>query len=191
MVKQEFMDLGIAENQAEKAAEASKKELESYVPKHRFDEVNDAKKKLEKDLKEQTDNLESLKKSAGDNKELQNQIKQLQEDAAEKEQQYQNDLKELRLSNAIKTAITGKVMDEELVEGLFDKSKLLLGEDGKVTGLDEQLKNLQEKKFFLFKKEEENPKPPAFHQVGGNPPNSQEEGGKLTLKEALAAKYNV
>lgn len=190
MEKQEFVDLGISEEQAVKAAEASKKELEGYVPKHRFDEVNEAKKKVEKDLKEQTGNLETLKKSAGDNEDLQNQIKQLQEDAAEKEQQYQNDIKELRLSNAIKTAVSGKVLDEELVEGLFDKSKLILDEDGKVTGLEEQMKGLQESKSFLFKKEEEQQKPPAFHKVGGDPPSPQEGGNRLTLKEALAAKYS-
>lgn len=189
MEKQEFMDLGIAEEQAEKAAQASKKELEGYVPMHRFEEVNNAKKKAEKDLKDQADNLETLKKSAGDNEELQNQIKQLQEDAAEKEQQYQKELQELQMSNAIKTAITGKALDDELVESLFDKSKLILNEDGKVTGLEEQLKALQESKSFLFKKEDEQQKPPAFHKVGGDPPSNQ-EGGNKTLKEALEAKYN-
>ena len=35
--------------------------------------------------------------------------------------------------------------------GLFDKTKLILSADGKVTGLDEQVKALQEGKAFLFK----------------------------------------
>ena len=121
MEKQDFMNLGIAEDQAAKAADASKKELEGYVPRHRFDEVNEAKKKAEKDLKEQAGNLETLKESAGDNEDLQKQIRQLQEDAAEKEKQYQAELQELRMSNAIRTAITGKVLDEELVDKVVER----------------------------------------------------------------------
>ena len=40
MNKQQFLDLGLTEDQAAKAETESKKELETYVPKHRFDEVN-------------------------------------------------------------------------------------------------------------------------------------------------------
>ncbi|MGI6302244.1 MAG: phage scaffolding protein [Verrucomicrobiota bacterium] len=57
------------------------------------------------------------------------------------------------LTNAIKLAIAGKVHDEGLVTSLFDKSKLILSEDGKIAGLDEQLKNLNDTKKFLFKEE--------------------------------------
>ena len=44
MNKEEFVAIGIDEKLAEKAAEQSKKELSNYVPKERFDEVNEAKK---------------------------------------------------------------------------------------------------------------------------------------------------
>lgn len=188
MVKQEFIDLGISEEQAQEAEKASKKELEGYIPMHRFEEVNSAKKKLEEDLKQQAASLEELKNSAG-NEELETKIKELQEEAKERDKAHKQEMQELRLSNAVKTAIAGKVMDEELVAGLFDKSKLILGEDGKVTGLDEQLKSLQESKAFLFKQEEQTDKPPAFHKVGAEPPRG-EEGGQKTLREALAAKFN-
>ena len=36
-----------------------------------------------------------------------------------------------------------------------DRKKLILGDDGKVTGLDEQIKSLKESKPFLFKQEEQ------------------------------------
>ena len=178
MNKQEFIDLGLSEELAEKAAAASKKELDEYIPKHHFEEVNEAKKKLEE-----------LKKSSGDNEDLKNQIQKLQDDAAEKEKKYQDDMNELRMNNAIKLALSGQAQDEELVAGLFDRSKLILNEDGKVTGLDEQLKALRETKGFLFKEQVE--EKPGFHKVGGNPPSNQTGGESMSLHDAIAAKYNM
>ena len=60
-------------------------------------------------------------------------------------------MKELKLTTAIKLAIGDSAHDADLVSGLVDKSKLLLGDDGKVTGLEEQVKALKEGKAFLFK----------------------------------------
>ena len=39
----------------------------------------------------------------------------------------------------------------DLVANLVDTSKLILSDDGKVTGLDEQIKVLKTEKSFLFK----------------------------------------
>lgn len=153
MNKQQFLDLGLTEDQATKAETESKKELETYVPKHRFDEVNKENKTLKDTVKENATQLETLKTSAGDNETLKNQITTLQADNQKKDSEYQAQLKDLQISNAIKLAIADKAQDADLVSGLFDKTKLILGDDGKITGLDEQVKTLKEGKPFLFKAE--------------------------------------
>ena len=122
-----------------------------YVEKTKFDEVKQAKKQLEADVKDRDTQLETLKKSAGDNATLKQQIEQLQNDNKKKDEEYQAELKDLKLTNAIKLAITDSAQDIDLVTGLIDKSKLILSEDGKVTGLDEQITGLKESKSFLFK----------------------------------------
>lgn len=127
-----------------------------YVEKTKFDEVKQAKKQLETDVKDRDKQLETLKKSAGDNATLKQQIEQLQNDNKKKDEEYQAELKDLKLTNAIKLAITDSAQDIDLVTGLIDKSKLILSEDGKVTGLDEQVTGLKESKSFLFKSEESN-----------------------------------
>lgn len=127
-----------------------------YVEKTKFDEVKQAKKQLETDVKDRDTQLETLKKSAGDNATLKQQIEQLQNDNKKKDEEYQAELKDLKLTNAIKIAITDSAQDIDLVTGLIDKSKLILSEDGKVTGLDEQITGLKESKSFLFKSEESN-----------------------------------
>ena len=191
MNKQEFLDLGLSEEQAKKAEEASKKELEGYVSKHHFDEVDEARKKAEGDLAERNQQLEALKQSAGDSEDLQKQIQALQDEAKEKDAKYKEELKELKLTGAIKAVLAGKAQDEDLVAGLFDKSKLILGEDGKVTGLEEQLKSLQESKAFLFKQEEKKDDKPGFYKLGGNPPKNNNDGAAVSLKDAIAARYGM
>ena len=66
-------------------------------------------------------------------------------------------------------------------------------DDGKITGLDEQVKALKESKPFLFKQEEKpNPKR-GFFPLGGKQPDSGKDGneGHMTMKEAIAAKLNL
>jgi hypothetical protein len=125
-----------------------------YIEKSKFDEVKQAKKQLETDIKDRNTQLEDLKKSAGDNAALKQQIEQLQNDNKKKDEEYQAELKDLKLTNAIKLAITDSAQDVDLVSGLIDKSKLILSDDGKITGLDEQINGLKEGKSFLFKSEE-------------------------------------
>ena len=187
MTKEQFTTLGLSEEQAEKAAAESAKELKGYVPMHRFEEVNTENKSLKEAAKENETALENLKKAAGNQEELTAQIQQMQNEAKEAEQKHMEELKEIRMTNAIRLAIAGKTQDEELVAGLFDRTKLILDDDGKVTGLEEQLKSLRESKSFLFK--EEKPGKPGFHKVGGNPPESNNQTeGRVSMKDAIQAK---
>ena len=187
MNKEAFLSLGISEELADKAAKESAKELEGYVPKHQFAEVEAENKPLKETAKENEKSLENLKNATGNQEELTAQIQKMQEEAKEAEQKHKEELEEIRMMNAIKLAIVGKTQDEELVAGLIDRKKLFLGDDGKVSGLEEQLKALKENKSFLFK--EEKTEKPGFHKIGGNPPeNSQKVEGKVSMKEAIQAK---
>lgn len=191
MKKEEFIALGIDEKLAEKASEESKKELSGYVPKTRFDEVNEAKKQLETSANDYKTQLETLKASAGDNEALKQQIAELQTQNQQKDTEYQEKLKDLQLTNAIKLAVADSAQDCDLVAGLVDKSKLILGDDGKVTGLDEQMKALKESKSFLFREEkpQETPKPQPGFKVGAVTTPSQTSGdGKVSMRDAIAAK---
>lgn len=192
MTKEQFIALGLTEEQAKKAAETSTEELKTYIPKHRFDEVNEENKNLKTTVKENATQLETLKGSVGDNEALKTQIAALQADNQKKDQEYQTKLKDLQLTNAIKLAVAGKVQDEDIVSNLIDKSKLILGDDGKVTGLDEQLKGLKESKAFLFKEEkpaDPNEPKPGF-KVGADGKGVEQQPTKPTsLYNAVAAHF--
>ena len=72
----------------------------------------------------------------------------------ESEQEHQRQLEELIKETAIKTAIADKAQDIDIVAKLFDMDKITVDEDGKVSGVDEQLTAMQESKKFLFKTNE-------------------------------------
>lgn len=160
-----------------------------YVEKSKFDEVKQAKKQLETDIKDRDTQLEDLKKSAGDNAALKQQIESLQADNKKKDEDHQAELKDLKLTNAIELAIADSAQDVDLVTGLIDKSKLLLSDDGKVTGLDEQITGLKEAKSFLFKAETNNNQSnnPKFTTTLNN---GNADGGatKKTLSQLMAEK---
>ena len=151
MKKEEFIALGISEELAAKAEAASVKELEGYVPKEQLESANTEKKHLQDDIKARDDQLEELRKSSGDNAELKKQIEELQKANRADAEKHAGEMKELRLTSAIKLAVAGKVHDEDMAAALFDRTRLVLAEDGKVAGLEEQLKAIRESKGFLFK----------------------------------------
>lgn len=52
MKKEDFINLGIEEELASKLEQASMDELKSFIPKGRFDEINNSKKSIETQLAE-------------------------------------------------------------------------------------------------------------------------------------------
>lgn len=131
-------------------------------------------------ITERDKQLETLKKSAGDNETLTQQIADLQAENKDAKEKYEAEMRELKLDTAIKLSIAGKVHDETIALGQFDKTKLILNDDGKVTGLEEQVKALRESKSFLFKEDGEPQRKTK--------PNYKPAAGEIH-KERYAAQY--
>lgn len=160
--------IGVSDDKKAEAEKAFKDFLDgAYVPKSRFNEVNEEKKTLQATVSERDKQLEDLKKNAGDNADLKEQIKNLQEANKKAAADYEQKIKDTKLDAAIKIAVGSSAQDVDIVAGLIDRSKLILGDDGKVAGLDEQVKELQTSKAFLFKTD--TGKPPYQPNGGGDP----------------------
>ncbi|MGG4397234.1 phage scaffolding protein [Paenibacillus thiaminolyticus] len=187
-LKELLKKLGVADAEIEKIDAEVRKELPlHFIPKDKYNELADQRKKLEKDLTERDGQLEELRKSAGSSEELKKQIEKLQADNQAAKEQYESDLKELTLTNAIKSALSGKVHDEGLVAGLFDREKLVIDGD-KVVGLEEQLHKIKETKDFLFKPEETQQQ--SGFKVGGNGEGTPPNNKPASLAEAIASHFN-
>lgn len=123
---------------------------------------------LKKVIEQRDEDLKKLQKNAGKDTELSEQLKSLQTKYDEDMKTLNDENNKLRLSTAIKLAVASEAHDVDLVAGLVDTSKLVLGSDGKVSGLDEQIKLVKEGKPFLFKTQEapqQNQEAPTY----GNP----------------------
>jgi len=131
--------------------EFNKESPKHLMPKEKYNELAEAKRKLEGDIAERDKQLETLKGSAGDSEALKKQIEQLQADNKAAKETYEKQAQELKLNTALKLSLSGKVHDPDIVVGLLNKEALQLDENGNIkAGLDDQLKTLQESKGFLF-----------------------------------------
>ena len=94
--------------------------------------------------------------------------------------------KNKQLKDAIQTQATqAKARDVDDLMKFLDMDKIQLDEAGKVTGLEEQIKELQEKKAYLFGEvppQGEPQNPPSFFGTGapGKPSNLNAFGSKTT-----------
>lgn len=187
MKKEDLMKIeGMTDDLATKVAEQSAEELKGYIPKTRFDEVNEAKKNAEALVKERDKQLEDVKKSTGDNEELKKQIEQLQESNKADKQKYEADIKKMQIDNAVSAALkdAGAKNVTALMALLTGLDKAELAEDGTVKGLADQIKALQESDSYLFNTKGEQPP-----RVAGATPatgGTQTPGAESTWQAKLA-----
>ena len=156
MKKEEFVKLGIDEETAKKCEAASLDELKGYIPKARFDEVNNEKKKLELDVRDRDSQLETLKNSTGDVEAMKKQIETLQADNKAKDEAHAAEIKQLKVDAAIDSALTGANAKNNIaVRALLkDLDKAELADDGTIKGLAEQIEALQKSDSYLFEAKE-------------------------------------
>lgn len=176
MTKEQLIALGLGEELALKVAGESKKELEGYVERAKYLELETEKNQLAESNKSLTKNLEEVKKNVGDNEELKKQISDMQEAQKAKDKEYADNIEKIRLDNALDIALmsTG-AKNNKAVKALLNLDGAKIGEDGKVVGLDEQLNALKSAadSSFLFEVTQ-TPK-------GGNPARNPEK--KINFNE--------
>ena len=97
MKKQELVAKGLSEEHAQIAVDAWNESVKGFVPKERFDEINEK-------LKEANTTIETLKKDNSDNEELQKQVKEYKEKVTALEVASANTVKEYALKDKLKEA---------------------------------------------------------------------------------------
>ena len=186
-MKRKFLeDLGLEKEAIDKIMAENGNDVNAA--KAEYDSMKQERDTMAAQVAERDKQLETLKNSTGDMEALKQQIITLQADNQAAKEKYDADMKELKLSTAIRLALGESAQDSDLVAGLFDKSKLILSDDGKVTGLEEQLKSLKKEKAFLFKEE----KPAQVQIKGGKPaegkgtPPADKKPSEMTYSEMCA-----
>lgn len=165
MTKEQLLEMGLTEEQVDKALNLHKEVLAGFIPKARFDEVNETKKDLEQQIRDRDKQLKDLQEKVKGNEELEKTIKELQEANKDTKEQYEAKIKDMTITAAIQSKLTDAKYPDLLL-AKFDQSKLSIAEDGTVLGIDEQLAVLKEQYKDLFKPDLKGREP---NNIGGSP----------------------
>ena len=122
----------------------------NWIPKEKFDNLNEEKKQYKTQVDDLNRQLGELQGKLKDNEDANQTIEDLKKQIQDKE----TELASTRKANAVKLEVLKADPNDvaDIIPHLKDDA-ITMGEDGVITGLEEQLKVLQEKKPYLFKQD--------------------------------------
>lgn len=151
MTKEQLQALNLTEEQINAIIEDYGK---NYVSKAQFNEKNDAYKQAKQEIENLTNDISTLSEANKANEALQSQIKELQDAATKREADYNENIKNMKIDTAITKALSKSgAMNETILTGLLDRTKIAIGEDNTITGIQEQIVALKESDPYLFKQD--------------------------------------
>lgn len=151
MTKEQLQALALTEEQINAIIEDYGK---NYVSKAQFNEKNDAYKQAKQEIENLTNDISTLSEANKANEALQSQIKELQDAATQREADYNENIKNMKIDTAITKALSKSgAMNETILTGLLDRTKIAIGEDNTITGIQEQIVALKESDPYLFKQD--------------------------------------
>lgn len=144
----------------------------NFIPKSRFDEVNESKKLLEGQIKAKDKELKDLSKKFEGNEDLASELATMKANSKKMEEDYKKQIADMQLNHSMEAVFNeNKVKDAKLIKALLDMDKIKLDGD-KLTGLDDQITALKESHDYLFNIEQPLKglgSNPNFRGMGGAP----------------------
>ena len=124
---------------------------EDWIPKGKYNELNESKKLSDENLKKANATLEELKGKAGLSDEYKAQIDKLKDEAKKAEEAHKATITQMKRDSAIESALTSaKARNTKAVRALLDEGKLVLNDDGTLSGIKEQIEAVKKDNAFLF-----------------------------------------
>lgn len=123
----------------------------NYIPKQRFDEVNNEKKELQLQIRDRDKQLEELMEQAQDNQKLRNKIAELQQTNDEVKNEYEQKIREQRFNFSLEQALVRlQAKNVKAAKALVDTEKISIDDNGNLIGFEEQIKQIKEENDYLF-----------------------------------------
>lgn len=150
MKKEALIQLGLTEEQAEKAMKLHSETVQGLVPKDKLDEAVTEKERLESSLKERDKQLDELKGAAGTSAELKQKLDEAISKNKEDTEKAAAEFAAYKKDNAVNLQLyKSGAKNLKAVKALLDLSKVSVDGDN-VIGLQEQLDALKKSDEFLF-----------------------------------------
>lgn len=162
-------------------SEAFATEINATIPKEFVSKEQYSKKTEE--IEQLTTDLESAQKSNLSTEELQKQLEKAVNDAKERETQFNADLASMQKTNAVKLALKDSgTVNSDLLFGQVNMDNVIIQDDGKISGLDDQVATFKESMPYLFQEGGAADKAKPTIVAGGNP-NSGGAGEKTLVQK--------
>lgn len=141
-----------------------------FIPKGRFDEVNNQIKDYKAQLTDRDNQLKTLSEKAKGNEELTKQIEELRTNNQKQVEEYQSKLQAQEYDFAYKSVLNSVgAKDMKVLDALIDKEKVIY-KNGQFSGLNEQIEGLRKTHDYVFN-QVQNPNPIKIGSpIGGTPP---------------------
>lgn len=198
--KEELKSFGLTDEVISNILESQKKKMENYILKSEHDNVKNELESEKQKVKDRDETIKKLKTFEGTATELQAKVDELNKELKTKDENYEKNLNAQKKESAIKFGVMNfesAVQDLDMVVGLIDKEKVTIDKDGKIIGLDEQLKELQKNKAFLFKAKSNDDNDDNSQNSGvfgkfflsGTKPQEGDKNNKKDTPEAIGAAF--
>ena len=189
MNREQLKELGLSEEQIE------------TVMKFHGQTVNETKNKLNEtqseielyksQLEARDNDMETLKEKAAKGEGLEDEINNLKETYEEAKRQHEESLQKTKREYELDIALTqNNVRDPVVIKPLIDNESIVLTDEGKIEGLNEQLETLKETHSYLFKgvqtQEDDNHIPGSTIKLNRQKEVDAREQGRLKALERHA-----
>ena len=177
MKREELKKLNLTDEQIDKVMSLHGANVEST--KFKIDELNKTNESLQSQISERDKDLKTLKKQAGDNEELSNQFKELQNKYKQDTENLTKELQQTKLSSAVDSALgKAKVRNTKAAKALLNMDEVKLNDKGELEGLEDQISSLQKTDGYLF-------------DQGNKEPYQPQGGGGNTDPDPVATMTNI
>ncbi|RMC41871.1 phage capsid protein [Lactobacillus sp. ESL0233] len=157
MSREKLIKIGLSNEQMEKIVALHGADIEELKAKSdelinsKTEELKKANESLQSQIAERDKDLKSLKKQAGDNEELGNQLKELQGKYKHDTENLTKELQQTKLNSAVDSELgKAKVRNTKAAKALLNMDEVKLNDKGELEGLDNQISSLQKSDSYLF-----------------------------------------
>lgn len=176
-MRREFLrGLGVAEDLIDDIINQHHDSLKQY--REKAEEADDLRSQLEtaqNEIKVRDEQIETLKTTAGDNEELKNQLKELQE----KNAGYDEKFKAQQLNSEILKLIAKDAVNSDQVLKLIDRDAITADDKGAFTNVEDVVNGFKTDNPHLFQDAKRR----------GRPAPKGDEGSKMTVEQFRSLSY--
>lgn len=171
------------ESNIDDVLKAIEEDQKDRVPRSRLNDKNDEIKELKEQLTSRDSQLEELKKQVTDNADLTTKIQALQSENEKVVTEYEEKLTQKEFDFALEGALReSKAKNPKAVKALLDIQAVKLA-DGKIEGLEDQLKALKQSDDYLFEADGIKGRTPANSSGSKKTPVTKEQFSQMSYTE--------